>query len=71
MKRGAAVEPVIGHIRNKLRVDRNYFAGSQGYAVIAIPAAAGYNFRLLLTWLGLLLRVFVPALSEPVRTQSA
>ncbi len=46
-------------------------AGPQGYAIIAILAAASYNFRLLLTWLSLLLRLFLPALSELVRAQYA
>ena len=30
MKRRAAVEPVIGHIKNGHRMDRNYLAGTQG-----------------------------------------
>ena len=55
MKRRAAIEPVIGHIKNEHRMDRNYLAGSQGDAINAVLAAAGYNFRLLLTWLRLLL----------------
>ena len=33
---------------------RNHFAGSQGDAINAVLAAAGYNFRLLLKWLALL-----------------
>lgn len=58
MKRRAAVEPVIGHIKNEHRMSRNYLAHSAGDAVNAILAAAGYNFRLLLNWLRLLLRLF-------------
>jgi IS5 family transposase len=58
MKRRAAVEPVIGHIKNEHRMERNYLAGTQGDAINAILAAAGYNFLLLLTWLRLLLRLF-------------
>lgn len=56
MRRRAAVEPVIGHIKNEHRMDRNYLAGTQGDAINAILAAAGYNFRLLLKWLRLFLR---------------
>jgi IS5 family transposase len=54
MRRCAVVEPVIGHIKNEHRMDRNYLAHAQGDAVNAILAAAGYNFSLLLKWLRLL-----------------
>ena len=59
MKRRAAVEPVIGHIKNEHRMDRNYLAHTQGDAINAILAAAGYNFRLLLTWLRTFLRLLL------------
>ena len=55
MRRRSAVEPVIGHIKNGHRMNRNYLAGPQGDAINAILATAGYNFRLLLNWLRLLL----------------
>jgi IS5 family transposase len=58
MRRRAAIEPVIGHLKNEHRMGRNYLAHSHGDAINAILAAAGYNFRLLLTWLRLLLRLF-------------
>lgn len=48
MRRQSAVEPVIGHIKSEQSMGRNYLAGQQGDA---IPAAAGYNFSLLLRWL--------------------
>lgn len=59
MRRRAAVEPLIGHIKNEHRMERNYLAHTQGDAINAILAAAGYNFRLLLTWLRLLLRLML------------
>jgi IS5 family transposase len=62
MRRRAAVEPVIGHIKNEHRMDRNYLFHSTGDAINAVLAAAGYNFRLLLNWLRLLLRLFRAAL---------
>lgn len=55
MRRRAAVEPVIGHIKYGHRMDCNYLAGPQGGAINAVLAATGYNFRLLLSWLRLLL----------------
>ena len=55
MRRRAAVEPVIGHIKNEHRMGRNYLAHTQGDAINAVLAAAGYNFRQLLNWLRILL----------------
>ncbi len=51
MKRRAAVEPVIGHIKNEHRMTRNYLAHKHGDAINPILAAAGYNFHLLLKWI--------------------
>ena len=62
MKRRAAVEPVIGHIKNEHRMDRNYLAGKAGDAINAVLAAAGYNFRLLLNWLRDFLRLILTAI---------
>ena len=59
MRRRAAIEPVIGHIKTEHRMGRNYLAHTQGDAINAVLAAAGYNFRLLLTWLRLLLRLLL------------
>jgi transposase, IS5 family len=53
-RRRAAVEPVIGHLKNEHRMGRNHLAHSTGDAINAVLAAVGYNFRLLLTWLALL-----------------
>jgi len=55
MRRRAAVEPVIGHLKAEHRMDRNYLAHRAGDVINAVLAAAGYNFRLLLRWLKLLL----------------
>jgi len=68
----AAVEPVIGHIKNEHRMDRNYLAHVQGEAVNAILAATGYNFSLLLKWLRDLLRLLAIASSmtpRPISTR--
>jgi IS5 family transposase len=54
MKRRSAVEPVIGHLKNGHRMDRNYLAHEQGDAINPILAAVGYNFRLILKWIRLL-----------------
>ena len=51
LRRRAAIEPVIGHLKAEHRMSRNYLAHSLGDAVNAILAAAGYNFRLLINWI--------------------
>jgi IS5 family transposase len=67
MRRRAAVEPVIGHIKNEHRMERNYLAGTQGDAINAILAAAGYNFRLLFTWLRLLFHLMLAMLFGAIK----
>ena len=46
-------------------MDRNYLAYREGDANNAILAAVGYNFRLLIRWLTLLLRLIRGALFAP------
>jgi IS5 family transposase len=71
MKRRSAVEPVIGHLKAEHRMGRNHFAHSVGDAINAVLAAVGYNFRLLLNWLRLLLRAVLVALFGPFTLQAA
>jgi IS5 family transposase len=56
MRRRAAVEPVIGHLKEDHRMGRNYLKGRDGDRINAVLAAAGYNFSLLRRWFELLLR---------------
>ena len=67
MGRRAAIEPVIGHIKTEHRMGRNYLAHTQGDAINIVLAAAGYNFRLLLNWLRLLLCLLLSMLSGSLR----
>ena len=55
MKRRSTIEPVIGHLKVGHRMDRNRLAHKQGDAINTVLAAAGYNFRLILKWIRLLL----------------
>ncbi|KWV54696.1 transposase [Bradyrhizobium macuxiense] len=66
MRRRAAVEPVIGHIKAEHRMDRNYLKGRPGDCINAVLAAAGYNFGLLLRWLAELLRAIIRAFLETI-----
>jgi hypothetical protein len=62
LRRRAAVEPVIGHLKAEHRMGRNYLWFRRGDAANAVLAAAGYNFRRLIRWLSLLLRLFLTTL---------
>lgn len=69
MKRRAAIEPVIGHVKNEHRMNRNHLAHTQGDRINAILAAAGYNFRLLLNWLRHLLCLLLAAILTQQKLQ--
>ena len=72
MKRRAAVEPVIGHLKAEHRMGRNYLKGHDVDRTNAVLAAAGYNFSLLLRWLAEILRALILALAPfPQAAESA
>ena len=50
MKRRAAIEPGIGHLKREHRMDRNRLKGAEGDRINAILSAAGMNFCKLLKW---------------------
>jgi IS5 family transposase len=56
MKRRAAVEPSIGHLKSEHRLERNRLKGTAGNAINAILAAAAMNFHKLLKACG---RIFL------------
>src|ERR1035437_10323227 len=56
MKRRAAVEPSIGHLKSEHRLERNRLKGTAGNAINAILAAAAMNFQKLL---GAFWRIFL------------
>ena len=47
-KRRSAIEPVIGHMKQDHRMDRNYLKGTEGDQMNVILAACGFNLRKLL-----------------------
>ena len=71
LRRRSAVEPVIGHLKAEHRMGRNYLWFRRGDANNAVLAAAGYNFRLLIRWLRLLLLTILSALAPPPKFQTA
>jgi IS5 family transposase len=68
MKRRAAIEPIIGHVKAEHRMDRNYLKGHAGDRINAVLAAAGFNFSLLLRWLAELLHALIAALYRTAAT---
>ena len=62
LKRRSAIEPVIGHMKNDGHLGRNYLKGRDGDAANAILSAVGHNFRLILAWLRMLLRLLLGAI---------
>ena len=78
-KRRSAIEPVIGHMKQGNRMDRNYLKGTDGDKMNAILAACGFNLRKLLRaifWLifkelerlKLLLQPFKIIIGQPAAT---
>ena len=65
LKRRAAVEPTIGHLKSDNRLSRNHLIGTVGDQINTILAAAGYNLRKLLRWI-----VFSPVLGLLDRLES-
>jgi len=66
MKRRAAIEPTIGHLKAEHRLERNRLKGTHGNAINALLSAAAMNFQKLLGFflcrlLHLLRSLFVPA----------
>ena len=57
MKRRAAIEPGIGHLKREHRMDRNRIKGKAGDRINAILSAAGMNFAKLLKWAAAFLRL--------------
>jgi len=51
LRRRAAIEPVIGHLKADHRMGRNHLKGRQGDRFNVKMAAVGYNLRRLLQWL--------------------
>jgi len=74
LKRRAAIEPVIGHMKEDGRLGRNFLKGRHGDRINAILAGVGQNVRLLLRWFRLLfclVRACLELLLSPRQSQPA
>jgi IS5 family transposase len=67
LRRRSAIEAVIGHMKAEGHLDRCYLKGAAGDAANAILSAVGYNLRLVLAWLRIVLRVILAALFVLIR----
>lgn len=68
LRRRSAIEPVIGHMKAEGHLGRCYLKAPAGDAANAILTAAGHNFRLVLAWLRILLRLIRLALGRTFAT---
>ena len=63
LRRRSAIEPVIGHMKADGHLGRCHLKGHPGDAANAVLTATGYNLRLVLAWLRILLRLILKTLS--------
>ncbi|HEX7938956.1 MAG TPA: IS5 family transposase [Gemmatimonadaceae bacterium] len=66
LRRRSAIEAVIGHMKTDGHLGRCYLKGRGGDAANAILSAVGYNLRLVLSWLRIILRIILLALIQPL-----
>src|SRR5262245_13183211 len=64
LTRRSAIEAVIGHMKAQGHLGRCYLKGRAGDAANVILSAVGYNLRLVLAWLRIILRVILLALLQ-------
>ena len=62
---------MIGHLKAEGHLGRCYLKGRAGDAANAILSAIGYNFRRILAWLRLLLRLIMIAILRVFIIRSA
>ena len=70
LRRRSAIEAVIGHMKTDGHLGRNFLKGYHGDHANAVLTAVGYNFRLILAWLRLLLRLILTLLAQSLRRPS-
>jgi len=71
LRRRSAIEAAIGHMKTDGHLGRNYLKGRHGDQINAVLSAVGYNFRLILAWLRILLRLILMAIVSSLAPRSA
>jgi len=69
LRRRSAIEAAIGHMKTDGHLGRNFLKGRDGDHANAVLTAVGYNFRLILNWLRLLLRRILKAILAALNPQ--
>ena len=69
LRRRSAIEPLIGHMKEQGHLGRCYLKGHAGDAANATLTAAGYNFRRILAWLRIFLRLILSDLMAALAPQ--
>ena len=62
LRRRSAIEAVIGHCKTDGHLSRNFLKGPDGDQINAVMSAVGYNLRLILKWIRLLLCKIIAAI---------
>ena len=70
VRRRSAIEAVIGHLKAEGHLGRCYLKGRAGDAANAVLSAIGYNLRLLLAWLRMILRLVLLAIIQTFPARS-
>ena len=70
LRRRSAIEAVIGHMKNDGHLGRCWLKGRAGDAANVILTAVGYNLRLVLAWLRIILRLIINTLLRAFASQS-
>jgi transposase, IS5 family len=65
LRRRSAIEAVIGHMKAEGHLGRCYLKGRAGDAANVILSAVGYNLRVVLAWLRMILRSCSSRYSRP------
>jgi transposase, IS5 family len=71
LRRRSAIEAVIGHMKTDGHLGRCYLKGRAGDAANAILSAVGYNLRLVLAWLRVLLCLILVTITRAFSSQPA
>src|SRR5213082_708080 len=71
LRRRSAIEPIIGHMKTEGHLGRCYLKGRAGDAANVILSAVGYNLRLVLAWLRMILRPILLPLVQIFAVQLA
>jgi IS5 family transposase len=71
LRRGSAIEAIIGHMKTDGPLGRCYLKGREGDAANAILTTVGHNLRLVLAWLRILLCLIRFALWRALAIPSA